>query len=136
MVVPVQLDFQGCQVGNHPVYITVLFCCDYCLCTDVISILPLTTFKGAKGDPGLPGPSGSPGFPGSKGDAGFPGSPGPAGNSGPPGPPGLALQGPKGLQGPPGPPGRAGKALGFSICHHMYCQKEVLPGFLIFSDLE
>lgn len=25
MVVPVQLDFQGCQVNNHPVYVTVLF---------------------------------------------------------------------------------------------------------------
>lgn len=25
MVVPVHLDFQGCQVGNHPVHMTVLF---------------------------------------------------------------------------------------------------------------
>ncbi len=99
-----------------------------------MSALSFIMCPGAKGDPGLPGPAGSPGFPGPKGDAGFPGNPGAAGSIGPPGPPGLALQGPKGLQGPPGPPGRAGKALEFNICHHMYCKK-LLPGFLVFSDI-
>lgn len=110
------------------------YCSDCWLCTDTTSALPLTTFKGAKGDTGLPGPPGTPGFPGPKGEAGFPGSPGAAGNSGPPGSPGLALQGPKGLQGPPGPPGRAGKALGLRDCHHVFCQKSMLPGFRKFSD--
>lgn len=106
---------------------------NYCLCTVItFSTLSLTIYSGAKGDPGLPGPAGSPGFPGSKGEAGFPGAPGTPGNNGPPGPPGLALQGPKGLQGPPGPPGRAGKALGYCFCHHMYFLK-LLPGFLIDS---
>lgn len=87
--------------------------------TDIFSPLPLIVFKGAKGDPGLPGPSGSPGFPGTKGESGFPGPAGPPGSSGPPGAPGIALQGPKGLPGPPGLQGRPGRVLGFSIISQM-----------------
>lgn len=96
---------------NHLISIALLFAV-----TEKNSTLLLLLLKGAKGDPGLPGPSGSPGFPGTKGEAGFPGSPGPPGSSGPPGTPGIALQGPKGLPGPPGVQGRPGRVLGFTIC--------------------